>query len=217
MLRRPPRSTLFPYRRSSDLVCRRTRSRGCCQRSANSPAIRVPPAAKSCMATRTAGGFARAITPSCTASMTRANRWISRASLTAKRYTTEGANTSVRHRVDDVIDADADAEGGEPFGVLRVVRVLPGIAQIHVVTDGHHQPAVIVVDAAPVGGTAFALVLFVDFAALQVLSARHLVAVVQIEHGVEDGVLVRDVDDRGVGEDLLHALDKNPIFPTQLH
>src|ERR1039457_5677469 len=92
-------------------------------------------------------------------------------------------HTSVRHRVDDVIDADADAEGGEPFGVLRVVGVLPGIAQIHVVTDGDHQASVVVVDAAPVGGTAFAFVLFVNFDALQVLRARHLVAVVQIEYG----------------------------------
>src|ERR1035437_4429418 len=117
-----------------------------------------------------------------------------RAGVCTSRYTSRHY-PSVSDRVDDVIDADADAEGGELLGIARVVGVLPGISQIHVVTDGDHQAAAIVVDAAPVRGTAFALVLFVDFAALEVLRARHLIAIVEIEHGVEDGVLIGDVDD----------------------
>src|ERR1035437_2081638 len=61
----------------------------CCPGSANSPEIRVLPAARSCTATRTAGGFARENTASCMPLMRWASRWISRASLTAKRYTNE--------------------------------------------------------------------------------------------------------------------------------
>src|SRR5450756_183649 len=80
--------------------------------------------------------------------------------------------SSMRHRVDDVIDADADAEGGELLGVARVVGVFPGIAEIHVVTDGDHQPAVVVVDAAPVGGAAGENILLVDLVAGEELRAR---------------------------------------------
>src|ERR1035441_3730997 len=161
------------------------------------------------MATGTGGGYGRAITGSCIPLMTRVKWWTSRASLIVKR-STNNARPSVRHRVNDVIDADADAEGGESFGVLRVVGVFPGIAEIHVVADGDHQAAAIVVDAAPVGGTALALVLFVDFAALQVLRARDLIALIEMEHRVEDGVLIGDVDDGTIGEHLLHAVHENP-------
>src|SRR5260370_9136153 len=57
--------------------------------------------------------------------------------------------TSMRHRVHDVVDADAYAERRESFRVLRIVRVLPGIAQIHVVTNGAYQASALVVDAPP--------------------------------------------------------------------
>src|ERR1017187_10209968 len=118
---------------------------------------------------------------------------------------------SVSHGVDNIVDADADAEGGEPFGVLRVVGVFPGIAEVHVVADGDHEAAVVVVDAAPVCGAAIALVLFVNSAALQVLRAGDLIAVVEIEDGGEDGVLIGDVHNGAIGEHLLHAVDEN--FP----
>src|SRR6185503_20375468 len=34
-------------------------------------------------------------------------------------------------------------------GIARVVRVLPRVAQVHVEVDGDHEPARVVVDAAP--------------------------------------------------------------------
>src|SRR5579883_2985837 len=75
---------------------------------------------------------------------------------------------SVRHRVDDVVDPDANAKSGELFVIARLVGPLPGIAQIHVETDRHHQAALVVVDAAPVG---IVTVLLVRPAAAEVLSA----------------------------------------------
>src|ERR1035438_6868878 len=64
----------------------------------------------------------------------------------------------VRHGVSDVVDADTNAHAGEPLRILRVVGVLPGIAQVHVETDGHHYSAFVVVDAAPMGDEAVVLV-----------------------------------------------------------
>src|SRR5438045_577214 len=55
----------------------------------------------------------------------------------------------VRHGVDDVIHPDPDAEGRKLLVIPRVVGPLPRIAQIHVEADRHHDPALVVVDAAP--------------------------------------------------------------------
>src|ERR1035437_7673213 len=43
----------------------------------------------------------------------------------------------VRHRIDDVIERDANSQGCVFLGIQRVVGVLPGIAQVHVVAHGH--------------------------------------------------------------------------------
>jgi hypothetical protein len=118
---------------------------------------------------------------------------------------------SVRHGVDDVIHSDTYAERGEPFGILGVVGVFPGVAKVHVVADGYHQAAVVVVNAPPVRRTAGEGILFVDPVAVDVLRAGYLVPVVQIEHGMEDGVLIGDIDDGAVGEHFLHAVDED--FP----
>ena len=48
--------------------------------------------------------------------------------------------------------------------------------------------------------------------AADVLRAGHLVAVVQIVDGVEDRVVVGNVDDLPVREDLLHGLDEDIPF-----
>src|SRR6516225_9702006 len=98
----------------------------------------------------------------------------------------------MRHRVDDVINSNADAEGGEFFRVSGVVGVFPGVAEVHIVTDGGHDATVIVVDAAPAGNLA---VFFVYPAAVDVLHAGDLVPLVEIEDGVEDGIAIGDVDD----------------------
>src|SRR4051812_3683931 len=60
--------------------------------------------------------------------------------------TAPASPTSMTHCVDQVVDADANAERGEFFGVIGIVGVLPGIAEIQIVTDGDHEAAVIVID-----------------------------------------------------------------------
>ena len=54
------------------------------------------------------------------------------------------------HGVDDVIYTDADAERRILLGIFGIVGVLPGIAQIHVMADRHHDPALVVINAPPV-------------------------------------------------------------------
>src|SRR5438128_9151868 len=58
-------------------------------------------------------------------------------------------NGSVRHRVDDIVYADADAQGGELFRVVGRIRPLPGISHVRIEGDGHHEAAFVVVDASP--------------------------------------------------------------------
>src|SRR5579884_1000759 len=110
----------------------------------------------------------------------------------------------VRHRVDQIVEPDADAERGEALGILRVIGMLPGIAKVHVVADRDHQAAVVVVDAAPVRRLA-GLALFVGEAGFEVERAGHLVTLVEVVNGVEDGVFGFDLDDGAVRENFAHA------------
>ena len=105
------------------------------------------------------------------------------------------------HGVDDVVDSDANAKLGEFQGVGGFVGPLPGVADVGVEGDGDHDAAFVVVDALPMGDAA---VFFVTGA--EVFGAGDLEAVVQIEDGVEDGVVVGDVDDGAIGEDHPHGL-----------
>ena len=57
----------------------------------------------------------------------------------------------MRHGVDDVVDTDAETEGGEFFGVAGFVGELPGVAEIGVEGHGDHDAAFVVADDAPVG------------------------------------------------------------------
>src|ERR1035437_4464607 len=109
---------------------------------------------------------------------------------------------SVRHRINHVVDADPYAQRREFFQVLGIVRMLPGIAQVHVVADGHHQATVVVVDAAPRGIVSIVLI---GSAAADVLRAGDLVAAVQVVNRVEDRVLVLEVHNLPVGEHAPHA------------
>src|SRR5450432_543398 len=75
--------------------------------------------------------------------------------LRGPRYSSRGlrffrASRSMRHRVDHVINADADPQRGEFFRVARVVGPLPGITHVGVERHRNHYPAVVVVDAEPV-------------------------------------------------------------------
>src|SRR5450432_1512145 len=117
----------------------------------------------------------------------------------------------VRHRVDHVIDADADAERRVLLRVFGIVGMLPGIAQVHIVADGGHEAALIVIDASPMcapAGRAF----FVGKAGAQENGAGHLVLVVEIVNRVEDLLGFGQVDNGTVGEDALHAGEEDVPF-----
>ena len=88
--------------------------------------------------------------------------------------------------------------------------MLPGIAQVHVEADGHHQASFVVIDSAPVRQVA---VVLIRPARANILRAGHLEPVVQIVDGVKDGVLVIDLDDGPVGKHPLHAGGEDlPLF-----
>src|SRR5262249_22297737 len=101
----------------------------------------------------------------------------------------EDIRTLVGHRVEDVVDERAHALRRELCRIRGIVGVLDRVAEIHVVADRHHDPALVVVDPAPVRhGVAR---LFVGEAGLQEARAGHLLAAVEIPERVEDLVLVR--------------------------
>ena len=108
----------------------------------------------------------------------------------------------MRHGVNDVVNADADPERGVFLGIFGIVGVLPGIAEVHVVADGDHEPAFVVIDAAPMRHEA---VFFRNAVRVEDLLTRHLVAIVQVENSVEDRAAVLDVDDGPVGKHAIHA------------
>src|ERR1017187_671682 len=85
--------------------------------------------------------------------------------------------------------------------------MLPGITQIHVVADGYHQASLVVIDATPAGFVTVVLPNMVG--RVQHLLAGYLVAIVQIEDSVEDGVFVVNTHNRPVRKNAAHAGDEN--------
>ena len=53
------------------------------------------------------------------------------------------------HRIDEVVDANAVGKRGVLFGIVREIGPFPCVAQVHVVADGHLDPAFIVEDGSP--------------------------------------------------------------------
>ena len=112
------------------------------------------------------------------------------------------------HGVDDVVDADAKAECGILLGVGGAVGPFPGIANVGVEGDSDHDAAFVVMDGAPV--SAFAIVgtlrVIGDFVATtKVGGAGNLVAIIEVEEGMKNGVVVGDLDDGAIGENHAHA------------
>src|SRR5580704_1477825 len=87
--------------------------------------------------------------------------------------------------------------------------MLPGVTQVHVEAHRRHEPALVVIDAAPVGHPAFVLVRKVR---LEVKGARHLEAVMQIENCVEDRVVVLNFHNWPVWKYPTHAGDEDLPF-----
>src|SRR5450755_421825 len=94
-----------------------------------------------------------------------------------KKNSTMKALDLMRHCVNDVVDAHAISLRSVTLGVTRMVGPLPGIAIILVKANGHHHPAVVVVNGAPMRRFT---VLFPDPAGVPVLYAGHLNTLVQI-------------------------------------
>ena len=106
----------------------------------------------------------------------------------------------MRHGVNHVIHSDTNSKRGIFLRIVRVVRPLPGIADIRIESHGDHDAAVIVVDAAPVRHGASLIAITVRGAALQSPLSGDLITVVEIVNDVEDRVVVGDFDDlRGRG------------------
>src|SRR5207245_6719756 len=85
------------------------------------------------------------------------------------------ATRSMRHGVDNVIDAEPDSQRRVLLRVLGVVGVLPGVAEIHVVADGDHEAAFVVVDSTPARCDA---IMLPGLSTFDELRYRHLITLV---------------------------------------
>src|ERR1700677_1736548 len=127
---------------------------------------------------------------------------------TVGRAMRHAAKASMRHAVNDVIQRHPKSHGSEGLRVIRIVRPFPGIAQVHVVTDGDHDAALVVANCTPLGHVS---VFFVRPPGLYVLFPGNLHALIRIVKYVEDFVLAAQGFRRPVGKNLTHAIHK--IFP----
>src|ERR1700733_2762967 len=108
----------------------------------------------------------------------------------------------VSHGVGNVVEDDAKSKSGKLFGVLRAVGPLPGVAEMHVGADGHHDASVVTADGAPLGHVA---VLFVGSAGVDVDLARDLKFFVDVVQVVVDLVFILKILHGPVGQHLAHA------------
>src|ERR1700730_12602174 len=83
----------------------------------------------------------------------------------------------VGHRVDNVIEDDAKSQSRKLLGVLRLIGVFPGVAEMHIVANRYHDASVLIADGPPLGDVA---VLLVGYAAGDVLFAGDLKPFVDI-------------------------------------
>src|SRR5450755_4148470 len=88
--------------------------------------------------------------------------------------------------------------------------MLPGIAQVHIVADCDHQPALVVVNPSPAW---FKPIVFPDLMGLEKLGAGNLVAVIEIENGVKYRVAAIQVHYLPVGEHPRHGMHKDCPLP----
>src|SRR5690348_2920581 len=69
-----------------------------------------------------------------------------------------GPGRSVGHGVRNVVQHDAKRQAGKFLGILGTVGPLPGITQVHVGANRHHDAAVVVADGTPLGHVAIFLI-----------------------------------------------------------
>src|ERR1035438_279477 len=111
-------------------------------------------------------------------------RTISRASSAAGPVARLAAATTnaisrklVGQIVDEIVHRDAVGQRRPLLVVAGIVGPFPGVAQVHVVADGHHHAALVVVYGAPAG---LVPVLFIRLSGIEVLRAGYLKPFVQI-------------------------------------
>src|ERR1035437_2609316 len=73
--------------------------------------------------------------------------------------------------VDEIVHRDAVGQRRPLLVVAGIVGPFPGVAQVHVVADGHHHAALVVVYGAPAG---LVPVLFIRLSGIEVLRAGYL-------------------------------------------
>src|SRR6185312_10523316 len=80
--------------------------------------------------------------------------------LGCSRTVGRGARGSwlVGHSVGYVVEDNAKRESGKLLRVLRAVGPLPGVTEMHVGADRHHDAAAVVADRAPLGYVAVLLI-----------------------------------------------------------
>ena len=101
----------------------------------------------------------------------------------------------MRQIVDEIVHSDPIRQRRPLLLILRIIRPLPGVAQIHVVADGDDDPPLFVANAAPVRDLA-AGPLLVSQPGFEVLSAGNLEPLIEIVERMKDRIVVRNVLDR---------------------
>ena len=112
----------------------------------------------------------------------------------------------MRHGIDDVVDGEAGRERRQIGRVARVVAMFPGIAEVHIVIDRDHEPAVVVVYAAPMGVDAAVLV---GDAGAEQHDSPDLGEAIEVVEKVKDLVVRRYLDDRPMFAEVAFAGKSN--------
>src|SRR5580704_11330162 len=96
------------------------------------------------------------------------------------------------HGVGYVVEDDAKSKSGKLLGVLRAIGPLPGVAEMHVSADGHHDAPVVAADGAPLG---YVAVLLIGSAGIDVDLAGDLKFFGDVVQDVVDLVVIRQIFD----------------------
>src|SRR5580704_12764783 len=113
----------------------------------------------------------------------------------------------MRHGVGDVVEDDAKSKSGKLLRVLRAVRPLPGVTEMHVGADRHHDAPVVVADGAPLGHVA---VLLISSAGVDVDLAGDLKLFVDVVQDVVDLVAILEILDGPIRQHHAHAGHEMP-------
>src|SRR5580704_1088629 len=96
------------------------------------------------------------------------------------------------HGVGDVVEDDAKSKSGKLLRILRAVRPLPGVTEVHVGADRHHDAPVVVADSPPLRHIA---VLLIGSPGVDIDLAGDLKLFVDIVQDVVDLVLILEILD----------------------